>query len=237
VFSRLTTEPSSMRPLWSPDGSALAYATNRGAAPGIYRISASGGPAQLLFKDVRTLSPTDWSQDGRYLLYQRRDERTKEDLWILPLEPGRQPLPYLRSEFNETQARFSPNGRWIAYVSDQSGRPEVYVQRFPLTGERWQVSNDGGHEPTWRRDGRELFYLTGDRRLMSVPVQTATRLTLGAASELFRLPRDTPNENRISYAASADAQRFVVNLPAQERVRRSPLETGVILNWPSTVSR
>jgi eukaryotic-like serine/threonine-protein kinase len=237
VLSRATETSMSISPLWSPDGKSIAFSSGRGEAQGIYRVASRGGKAELLLSDAKTLLLTDWSPDRRVLLFQTHDEATKDDVWVLPVEEKRRPFPYLRSRFNEGQARFSPNGRWIAYVSDESGRSEVYVQPFPATGERWQISNDGGREPTWRRDGRELFYLAADRRLMAVPVQTLSRFTVGMGAELFRFPSDAPTENRISYAPSPDGQRFLVNVAAPDRVRLPPLETNVVMNWRSPASR
>ena len=144
-------------------------------------------------------------------------------------------IPYLRSPFSERQARFSPDGRWVAYTGDDSGRPEVYLQPFPPTGKKWQISNDGGHEPAWRRDGRELFYLSGDRRLMAVPLRSTDEIVAGAPEELFRVPRDAPIDARISYAPAADGQRFLVNVAAPDRVRLPMFETQVVVNWTATL--
>jgi Tol biopolymer transport system component len=221
--------------LWSPDGRALAFSTDTADRHEIYTVNAQGGVPQRLFRAPKLVVLTDWSSDRRRLLFQTRGESTRDDVWVLPLDSGQAAFPYLRSQFSERQARFSPDGRWVAYSSDESGRLEVYVQPFPSTGAKWQISNDGGHEPSWRRDGRELFYLSGDRRLMAVPLRLATDVTVGGASELFRIPRDAPFESRISYAPAADGQRFLVNVAAPDRVRLPMFETRVVVNWPATL--
>jgi serine/threonine protein kinase/Tol biopolymer transport system component len=236
VLSRVLDEtPHAMGALWSPDGRALAFSTDSADRHEIYTVNVQGGVPRSLFRAPKLVLLTDWSRDRRRLLFQTRGEGNQDDVWVLPLDPGQAAFPYLRTRFSERQARFSPDGRWVAYCSDESGRPEVYVQPLPSTGAKWQISNDGGHEPSWRRDGRELFYLSSDRRLMAVPVRLAADVTVGAASELFRVPRDAPFDSRISYAPAADGQRFLVNVAAPDRVRLPMFETRVVVNWPATL--
>ena len=198
-------------------------------------MPAQGGTPRKLFSAPALVLLTDWSNDGRRLLYQMAGDGTREDLWTTTIDAA-SPVPFAATRAGERQARFSPDTRYVAYSSDESGRPEVYVQPFPPTGAKWRISNDGGHQPTWRHDGQELYYLSGDRRLIAVPVHLAREVTTGAPSELFRIPRDAPIEGRISYAPSSDGQRFLVNLAAPDRVRQPTFETQVVVNWPSTVS-
>jgi Tol biopolymer transport system component len=175
---------------------------------------------------------TDWSRDGKFVLYQRPSEKGDDaDLWIAPqdLEPSggeQKPFPYLQSPFIEENAVFSPDRRWIAYVSDESGRQEVYVQAFPLTNEKDRISTGGGSDPAWRGDGTELFYLAADRNLMAVPVRaSATSFEPGAAKVLFPVPGSAV---RRAYAPSRDGSRFLIARPMDEA---TAVPISVVLNW------
>jgi hypothetical protein len=164
-------------------------------------------------------------------LYQRPGEKTGQDLWIAPQSPERssseqKPFPYLDSPFNQRNAVFFPDGCWVAYESDESGRLEVYVQAFPLTGEKHQISLGGGTSPAWRADGAELFYQAADRNLMAVPVRAdATTFEPGAAKVLFPIPETSIRGN---YAPSVDGQRFLITRYADES---EPTPVTVVLNW------
>jgi serine/threonine protein kinase len=236
MLSRVFDNPlPAAGPLWSPDGRAIAFSSSIETRHGIYVMNAdSTSPQQVLSRSKHVLL-TDWSSDRKRMLFQERGDATREDVWLLHVGRADAPTPLLRSRFAERQARFSPDGQWIAYSSDESGQPEVYVQPFPPTGAKWQVSNDGGREPSWRRDGRELFYLSGDRRLMAVPLSLARGFRADRATELFRVPPDAPRENRISYAPTADGQRFLVNVAARDPIRRPLFETEIIVNWTATL--
>jgi Tol biopolymer transport system component len=225
----------SVGPLWSPDGRAIAFTSSVETKHGIYVIDAESTTPQQIISRNKHMLLTDWSVDRKRLLFQERGDATREDVWVLPMGRGDAPTPVLQSRFAERQARFSPDGRWIAYTSDESGQPEVYVQPFPPTGAKWQISNDGGREPSWRRDGRELFYLSGDRRLMAVGLGGTRGFSADRTTELFRVPADAPRENRISYAATADGQRFLVNVAARDPIRRPLFETEIIVNWTATL--
>src|SRR5262249_41768225 len=135
--------------------------------------------------------PLDWSADGRFLLIGVSDPKTRNDLWVLPLDGSRNPKPLLQTPFNEWEARISPDGRFVAYTSDESGRAEVYVRPFPSMAEKWQVSTHGGTKPLWRRDGKELLYLADDRKLMSVELKKGSGFETSAPRALFqtRTPR------------------------------------------------
>jgi Tol biopolymer transport system component len=228
--------------VWSPDGGRIAFSTFGGD---LYRKDVSGGGQEevLLPKD-NAKYPSDWSRDGRYLLYTQNDPKTRADLWILsdPLgKPGGTPFPFLRTEFNESQGQFSPDSRWIAYASDESGRGqfEVYVRPFPSGVGKWKVSSNGGREPRWRRDGKELFYLQPDGvkyHLMVVPIQAGSRPVseAGASKALFafRVLSGAPQFNKFSYSVAADGQRFLVNA----EVSTAEPTLNVIVNWEKAVS-
>jgi len=159
IPSRFTTDPANdSNPLWSPDGSRIVFTSNREGVRSLYQKIASGaGNEEVLLKSSEEKVPDDWSLDGLFIVYQTLNSKTKWDLWVLPMSGERQPFPFLQTDFNEQEAQFSPDGKWMAYTSDESGAPEVYVQTFPASGGRWRVSTGGGSQPKWRRDGRELF--------------------------------------------------------------------------------
>jgi hypothetical protein len=174
---------------------------------------------------------TDWSPDGKFVLYQRPGAKTGLDLWIAPLSTGasgepQTPFPYLDSPFDDNDGVFSPDGHWIAYESNESGRPEIYVRDFPLTNQKVQISTGGGTDAAWSKNG-ELFYLAAaDRNLMAVPYRaTATSFAPGTGKALFPVVRSGPSRN---YAVTGDGQRFLVGKPVDEDVRE-PIT--VILNW------
>jgi dipeptidyl aminopeptidase/acylaminoacyl peptidase len=222
--------------VWSPDGGRMAFSITGG----LYRKDASGGGQEevLLKKGSNPRALSDWSRDGRFLLYTEDDPKTRGDLWILPDPLGKSgggtPVPFLRTEFIESQGQFSPDGRWIAYVSNETSQPEVYVRPFPSGAGKWKVSTNGGVEPRWRRDGKELFYLQPDgllRRLMVAGIQPASRpvFEVGAPKPLFaaRLISFVIQSNAFSYSVSADGQRFLMN--TQVSVVEPTL--NVIVNW------
>jgi serine/threonine protein kinase/Tol biopolymer transport system component len=226
VRTRLTSDPAfDLLPIWSPDGSRIAFASNRRSKRefDMYLKSATGaGVEEMLPGHV----PDDWSSDGRFLL-----SRTEGNLFALPLEGDRKPFAVAQTSFVEVDGRFSPDGRWVAYLANDTGRFEVYLQRFPRPGRRWQISAGGGVQPLWRRDGKELFFLAPDNTLMAVPIQldpTADSIDAGTPVPLFT-PRLTGNPQTFSmrhYAASPDGQRFLIDTPIDVTV---PIT--VLLNW------
>jgi Tol biopolymer transport system component len=232
VTSRLTFDPATDNlPIWSPDGQRVVFPSSRKGLFDLYIKAASGaGQEELLIKlGTPTGWATDWSRDGRFILYQIPGVNTGQDLWIAPQFGDRKPFPYLQTQFNEQEGAFSPDGRWIAYVSDESGRDEIYVQAFPLSGEKHEISTGGGSEPYWKEDGRELFYMAADRNLMAVPVTLGTTITPGTPKALFPVPASAL---RHSYAVTADGQRFLVTRSAGEM---PPIT--VVLNWQAELKK
>jgi eukaryotic-like serine/threonine-protein kinase len=234
VPSRISFDPGvDNLPIWSHDGLRILWPSNRSGRFDLYIKAATGAGQDELFIKMGTPRGwgTDWSRDGRFVLYQRPSEKGDADLWIAPQYPERsggeqKPVPYLQSPFNEENAVFSPDGRWIAYVSDESGRQEVYVQAFPLTNEKDRISSGGGTDPAWRGDGNELFYLAADRNLMAVPVRaSATAFEPGAAKVLFPIPGNTI---RRAYEPSGDGGRFLIARPMDEAIA---VPITVVLNW------
>ena len=175
--------------------------------------------------------------DGRWLLYGNVDPRTKEDLWLVALDGEPKPERVLVTDYVETDGVFSPDGRFIAYVSDESGRFEVYVRSFPVSGGgKWMVSNGGGYQPRWRRDGRELFYFSSDGRLMSVDIEPAAAFRAAAPRILFqaRIFGGGASTNNHYWDVAPDGQRFLINTVSAESDSAS---LTVVLNWQAAVNR
>lgn len=229
--SRFTFDPAfDDFPLWSPDGSRVAFRSNRREGNfDLYQKLASGaGQDELLLKSDLEKRPTSWSSDGRFIAYYQIDPKTKEDVWVLPLFGGQKPFPLVQTEFNEVSARLSPDLKWIAYTSNESGKPEIYVQPFPAGGGRWQVSKDGGTTSRWRRDGKEIFYIGGGK-VMAVAVKGSATFEVGTPQPLF----DSGNLSPI-YAVTGDGQRFLFSTPVEEA---QSAQITVVLNWTAEVKR
>ena len=177
VPSRLTTDPATdFGPEWSPDGRRVVFASNRSGVYDLYQQSTTNPEgAELLLATPQNKSVTDWSRDGRFILFRNVDPATSHDLWALPLEGNKTPFPVVRTRFTESYGQFSPDGNWIAYQSDESGRVEIYVQPFPGPGTKVPISTSGGAQMRWSDDGKELFYLALDGRLMAVPLQRSSQ--------------------------------------------------------------
>jgi Tol biopolymer transport system component len=222
-------------PAWSPDGRYIIFTSPKERdTRTIYRKIASGAGNEELVSDAPTANRgLDWSSDGKNILYTLLGEKGSDDLWVLPLEGEKKPHVMLQSEFYEDHGHFSPDGRFFAYVSNESGRGEVYVQTFPLAGGKWQISTSGGDQPHWRRDGKELYYIAPDKKLMAVSVKLGDTLESGAAIPLFQTQvSHFASTNR--YDVTADGQRFLVNSPV-ETTKEAPFT--VILNWTSTLKK
>jgi eukaryotic-like serine/threonine-protein kinase len=226
-------------PLWSPDGSRIVYSSDRDGLMNLYQRAANGaGDAEPLLKtDANNKFCTDWSADGRFILFQEQNQRTNFDLWVLPLSGDQKPFPYVQGDFAEQQGRFSPDGKWVAYASNESGAWQVYVQSFPAPGGKWQISTNGGAQPQWRRDGSQLFYISSDRKLMAVDVKgNGSTFEADDPKELFGLRVQTVGlpGPRNYFVADADGQRFLVASVPEERIT-TPIT--VVLNWTADLRR
>jgi Tol biopolymer transport system component len=212
--------------VWSPDGQMVIYSVFTRGHENLYRKTRSG-EAQVLLEDNFDKQPTDWSSDGRFLLFVKASGNGAGDLWVYPLQPEGKPYPIAETRFNEANARFSPDIRWIAYNTDESGQGEVYVRPFPGPGERQQISTGGGRLPHWSRDGRKLFFETLNSRLMEVPVTaTGSAFRTGSARVLSVLPKDSELE------PFSDG-RFLLN----EQIGKLGSLPIVTLNWEAALSK
>ena len=219
-------------PVWSPDGARIAFASSRDGVYNLYVKSSNGSsPDELLRKSERNKFLMDWSRDGRYLIFSEQDPKTRNaDLWLLPMTGEHTPILYVHGDSDKRDAHFSPDGRWVAYTSDESRRMQVYVQSFPVASERWQVSTDGGGRPRWRDDSKELYYMDMTGRLMALEVKTGAGFEAGAPKLLFETGLVN---NLINYAVARGGQRFV--MPAHEVTAADPVT--VILNWPAGLKK
>jgi serine/threonine protein kinase/Tol biopolymer transport system component len=235
IPSRFTSDPASdSNPLWSPDGSRIVFTSSREGGLNLYQKITSGvGNEEVLLKSSKVKTADDWSSDGQFIVYQTLDPKTKWDLWVLPLSGDRQPFPFAETEFNELQAQFSPDGKWIVYTSDESGAWEVYIQTFPASSGKWRVSTSGGCQPKWRRDGKELFYIAADRKLMAVDVKLGETFEAGVPKTLFLTRVITLTSFRNHYAVTADGQRFLIN----SRPEESATPISIVVNWTADLKR
>ena len=221
-------------PVCSRDGSEVVFASLRERPPDLYRMALdSPGTEALLLDTPFAKLPVDWSADKRLVLFATITNRGDWDLWVLPLTGGGQPHALLATEAEERDGRFSPDGRWLAYSSNESGRFEIYVQAFPPSEAKWQISRDGGVQPHWRGDGQELFYLSADSRITAVDVRPGARtFDVGAPKRLFQA-RIVALERLTSvsqFSPAADGNTFVVNALSEQALSRA---VTVILNWPA----
>jgi hypothetical protein len=233
--TRFTFDTSDDRdPIWSPDGTRVVFNSNRKLHYDLYQKAASGaGGEDVLFNDNLDKIPVSWSSDGRFILYTVSGKATGFDLFVVPLAGDRKPVPFLNTKFNETSGQFSPDGRWVAYQSDESGKSEVYVAPFPGAGGKWQVSIAGGDYPRWRRDGAEIFYLASDNKLMAAAVNgKGQNFEVGVVTQLFQTRAVTRLGSH--YDVSADGQRFLINTRPEQTAAAA---ITVVMNWAAGLKR
>ena len=226
--------------MWSPDRQRIAFSSLRTRDPGVYVTSSKGGGTEERILESFALLH-DWSPNGNFIIYGPDDAR---ELWSFPVTGEREPTSYLpRSNFVKTAAQVSPDGRWMAYFSNESGRGDVYLQRFPTASGKWLVSTNGGHSPRWRRDGQELFYVASDQKLMAVSISGNGRHTADFHPDrvvrpqcLWRYRRSGRRRWRwqpsTSKNVSGDGQRFIVGRPVDE-AREAPIT--ILTHWTAAL--
>jgi len=235
VTSRLTFEPGNENyPVWSADGKRILYYA-AGADAGLYLKNASGaGGKELLLASAPEIIPVSWSRDGGLILYSQTGGNTGRDIWALPLSGERKPYAVLDGPFDQDQALLSPDGKWLCYTSNESGRQEIYVESFPDRSGKWQISTSGGQDARWRGDSREIYYLGPDQQMMAVPIQTQPTFEAGVPQRLFTARILFPTGIRNHYDVSADGKRFYIVAPVGSEALPT---TNVVVNWTQELKR
>ncbi|HMD14875.1 MAG TPA: hypothetical protein VKI62_09635, partial [Bacteroidota bacterium] len=246
IKTRFTFDPAvDELPIWSPDGSRIIFHSDRRGHYDLFQKTTSGaGGEEILLESPEPKFPLDWSSDGKYLLYDATDPKTKDDLWILPLTGDKKPIPFLRSDFNEDLGQFSPDMRWIAYRSNESGNWELYVR--PFLGpdgtvaidqsRKWQISTNGistvSGNRWWSHDGLNLYYLSADNKMMMVDVKsTESTLEVGTVRPLFEM-KTTGAVSLLDF--TADAQRFLMALSVGNQ---GSLPLTLITSWDKELKK
>jgi serine/threonine protein kinase/Tol biopolymer transport system component len=234
TLSRFTFEGNNAlyNAVWTPDGKRIVFSSDRAGPPNSFWKAADGsGPEERLTTSTNNQRASSFSPDGHLMAYTDVSPKTGSDLWILPLDGDRKPRLFLQTPFQESSAQISPEGHWAAYISDESGRLEVYVRPFPGSGGKWQVSTDGGTEVAWSSKGNELFYRTGNRRekMMVVEVHADPTFSAGKPQLLFEGSYVANSGAGALYSVSPDAQRFLMTKAPEQQSAYT--EINVVLNW------
>jgi Tol biopolymer transport system component len=238
-WNRLTFDAAvDMYALWSRDGSQVVFTSNRKGVRDLYWKPSNGaGPDEVLLETPNDKVAQDWSQDGRYLLYCENDPKTGSDLWVLDAtRPERKPRAFVNTPADERMGQFSPDGRWVAYETNESGRSEIVVTSFPNPTGRWQVSVGGGAQPRWRADGSELYFIAADGKLMAEPVSASgAAFEVRLARPLFQVGIVTASTTaqKPQYAVARDG-RFLINQPAKEATI-APIT--LLMNWNPDIKK
>jgi Tol biopolymer transport system component len=235
-FSALTA----FAPVWSPDGMQPVYSHSAPQVSGdhMYLLNTGGTgkeqPLEQPFLESLANYPSSWSPDGGLLLFDRQDKAGKISVWVLPLKENRKPYPFVETQFNAQMGKFSPDGRWVAYVSNDSGKDEVYVVPFPGPGGREQVSTGGGTQPRWRKDGRELFYLSPETKMMAAEVTAGAKdFRTGSVRALFTLS-GLGGVPGYLYDVTSDGQKFIA---VQDMEHTSTVPLTILVNWPAELTK
>jgi Tol biopolymer transport system component len=226
--TNLKSEGDNFTPVWSPDGKQLAFSTTRDAPPNLFLKRLIGNTSEERLQDTTPFAsyPSSFSPDGKLLVFTIRDPKGQRDLWLMPMTGEHKPQALLQTEADEQAGRVSPDGKWLAYQSDESGNDEIYVTQFPEPGRSWRISTSGGVNPFWRGDDKELYFVSGNK-LMAVSVNGGTEFQNGAPQALFEI-------EGTQYAPSKDGQRFLTTVAA-EKGPAPPI--NVVLNWTAEVKK
>ena len=235
VLSRVTSDAADdVSPVWSPDGGSIVFSSNRKGVQNLYRKSMTvGGSEELLLSTAERKTATDWSPDGHFVLFTSVGSKSGADIWAVSLDERATAFPVAQTTFDEHGGQFAPDGHWIAYQSNESGRAEIYIQPFPGPGSKRLISTNGGTQVRWRRDGKELFYVARDGHLMAASIRLASTSQapeVGTPVSLFAPPLGgavAQGDPRHQYMLSADGQRILVATVAEAAV--APIT--IILNW------
>jgi Tol biopolymer transport system component len=239
-LTRLTFGPASARsPVWTPDGTRVAYSAERDGRLGIIWKPADGsGPEERLTSSLAIQAPESFSPDGKLLVFTQNDSSQRGDIMVLPLEGDRKPRPFLTTPFDEHLARISPDGRWLAYSSNESGSEELYVQTFPGPGGKWQISRGGtgAAYAVWSRDGRQLFFRNGGGTLSRVDVTTQPSFSVSSPKDLFPFTFGGFRPSaRSMFDLAPDAQRLLMIPGSEKEGARNQL--NVVLRWADELKR
>jgi Tol biopolymer transport system component len=236
ALTRLTFEGNANTyPIWTPDGKRIAFTSNKEGPLNIYWQLADGsGGLERLTTGQYPVTASSWSTDGQFLAYIETNPTTGWDIWVLRMG-DRKPQPFLRTPSTEGAPRFSPDGRWLAYISDESGHREIYVQPYPGPGGKWQISTEGGTEPVWNPNGRELFYRSGDK-MMAVDIAAQPGFVAGKPRMLFEGQYQPTPVTFPNYDVTSDGQRFLMLKPT-EQAQAAPTQINVVLNWFEELKR
>jgi eukaryotic-like serine/threonine-protein kinase len=237
ITSRITFHPGNdSAPIWSHDGTRVVFGSNRvgsGSYLDIYQnVLNRGGGDEVIFKSEPAKYPSSLSPDGKYIVLTIYTPKYSADIVLLQM-PEHKLIPFLQTGFYEYSGQVSPDGRWIAYNSDESGRPETYIQSFPVPGEKWQISTNSGIQPRWRADGKELFFIGGDNKIWAVEIKSNGTLEPGVPKPLFAV-RVRSMFDRYDYAVSPDGQRFLVNMLTESQEAPS---VELLFNWQKLIRR
>ena len=233
VNNRFTFDPAvDMNPIWSPDGDRIVFTSNRNGHQDLFaKISTGASNEEVLVESGQNKTATDWSPDGKFVLFQSNDPKTKTDLWVVPMTGDRKPFVFLQTEYSEMNARFSPDMKWIAYQSDESGPSQIYVRPFPGPGAKWQVSTSGGTRPSWNRNGKEILYLNGGK-IMSAEVSGSGSTFETGKVKLHFDPLSIGGTNVRDI--SGDGQSILVEIP---RSRQSVTPLTLVVNWDAELKK
>jgi len=234
LVTRFTFGSSGNYPVWSADGRTIFYARRSGVTNDIVRRPITGGGEEVLLAHTINALPTDVSPDGKTIVHVISGANAALDVGLLMADGDHRESAYLSSPANEAQARFSPDGKWMAYQSDESGQSQVYVQTIPAGGGKFQISTAGGGDPVWRRDGKELYYIDSGQKLMAVPVRiNGASFEPGAPQQLFSVS----GASGFGFAVTHDGQRFLMNVPAGGESAVAGPSLTIVTNWQAGLKK